>query len=180
LLDYFLKEGREDKAAMVLKEMETRGTCCLPNDVTYNVVISWLTRKGDLGEAVELVDWVRLSKKASSFTYNPLITGLFARGFLKKVEALQLVMENEGIMPSVVTYNSVIHGLLQSGQVEAAQLKFVEMRAMGLLPDVITYNSLLNGYCKAGNLKEALWLLGDLRRAGLAPTILTYNTDRWL
>ncbi|KAG2623031.1 hypothetical protein PVAP13_3KG030300, partial [Panicum virgatum] len=175
LLDSFLKEGREDKVAMVLKVMETWGTGCLPNDVTYNVVISWLTRKGDLGEAVELVDWMRLSKKASSFTYNPLIIGLLERGFLKKVEALQLVMENEGIMPSVVTYNSMIHGLLQSGQVEAAQLKFVEMRAMGLLPDVITYNSLQSGYCKAGNLKEALWLLGDLRRARLAPTVLTYN-----
>nr|CAB3463096.1 unnamed protein product [Digitaria exilis] len=92
LLDSFLKEGREDKAAMVLKEMETQGIGCLPNDVTYNVVISWLTRKGELGEAVELVDWMRLSKKASSFTYNMLIAGFFAKGFLKKVEALQLVL----------------------------------------------------------------------------------------
>ncbi|CAD6258224.1 unnamed protein product [Miscanthus lutarioriparius] len=176
LLDSFLKEGRKDEASMLLKEMETQGGGCLLNDVTYNVVISFLAREGHLEDAAKLVDSMRLSKKASSFTYNPLITALLERGFVQKVEALQMEMENEGIMPTVVTYNAIIHGLLKSEQVEAAQLKFAEMRAMGLLPDLITYNSLLNGYCKAGNLKEAHWLLGDLRRAGLAPTVLTYNT----
>nr|CAB3489109.1 unnamed protein product [Digitaria exilis] len=101
LLDSFLKEGRTDKAAMLLKQMETQG--------------------GHLEKASRLVDSMRLSKKASSFTYNPLITALLERGFVQKAEALQLEMENEGIMPTVVTYNAIIHGLLKSGQVEAAQ-----------------------------------------------------------
>nr|CAB3459400.1 unnamed protein product [Digitaria exilis] len=157
LLDSFLKEGREDKAAMVLKEMETQGIGCLPNDVTYNVVISWLTRKGEMGEAVELVDWMRLSKKASSFTYNMLITGFFAKGFLKKVEALQLVMENEGDLD------------------EARRLK-EEMVEQGCLPDVCTYTVLMNGSHKVRNLAMAREFFDEMLSKGLQPDCFAYNT----
>jgi hypothetical protein len=34
--------------------------------------------------------------------YNPLITGLLARGFGRKAGAFQLEMENEGIIPLLV------------------------------------------------------------------------------
>ncbi|KAK3119762.1 hypothetical protein QOZ80_9AG0674850 [Eleusine coracana subsp. coracana] len=176
LLDSYLKEGRSDEIAELLKEMNSHEAGCLPNDVTHNIVISWLARNGELKKAEELAARVRLSKKASSFTYNPLITWFSEKGFVRKVEELQSVMEADGIMPTVVTYNAMIYGLLKSGQVKAANVKFTEMRAMGLLPDVVTYNSLISCHCKAGNLKEALWLLGDLKHEGLAPTILTYNS----
>ena len=63
---------------------------------------------------------------------------------------MQLEMENEGTMPSVVTYHAMIRRLFESR--DMAQIKFVEMWAVGLLPYLITYSSALNGYCKEGNL----------------------------
>ncbi|KAL5230332.1 hypothetical protein ABZP36_029108 [Zizania latifolia] len=51
-----------------------------------------------------------------------------ARDSVDKAGALQMAMENEGIVPTVVTYNAVIHGLFKSGNVEASQMKFVEMK----------------------------------------------------
>ncbi|KAF8707071.1 hypothetical protein HU200_030300 [Digitaria exilis] len=171
-------EGREDKAAMVLKEMETQGIGCLPNDVTYNVVISWLTRKGELGEAVELVDWMRLSKKASSFTYNMLIAGFFAKGFLKKVEALQLVMENEGdldearrlkeemveqgCLPDVCTYTILMNG----------SHKMISDR---LPPSAVTYTVLIHAYCRKGNLYSAYGWFQKMLEEGVEPNEITYN-----
>ncbi|KAF8707281.1 hypothetical protein HU200_030290 [Digitaria exilis] len=172
LLDSFLKEGREDKAAMVLKEMETQGIGCLPNDVTYNVVISWLTRKGELGEAVELVDWMRLSKKASSFTYNMLIRWVFRKGFLKKVEALQLVMR---MKPDCFAYNTRICAELALGSASKAfQLREV-MMLEGISSDIVTYNILIDGLCKTGNLKDAEDLQMKMLNDGLQPDCITYT-----
>jgi hypothetical protein len=61
-----------------------------------------IARKGELEKAAQLVDRVRLSNKASDVMYNPLITGLLARGFGRKAGALQLEMENEGIVALLV------------------------------------------------------------------------------
>ncbi|KAF8706577.1 hypothetical protein HU200_030860 [Digitaria exilis] len=170
-------EGREDKAAMVLKEMETQGIGCLPNDVTYNVVILGLPGKvRNLAMAREFFDEM-LSKglQPDCFAYNTRICAELALGSASKAFQLREVMMLEGISSDIVTYNILIDGLCKTGNLKDAEDLQMKMLNDGLQPDCITYTCLIHAHCERGLLKEARKYFYKMISDRLPPSAVTYT-----
>ncbi|KAF5180933.1 Pentatricopeptide repeat-containing protein [Thalictrum thalictroides] len=187
------------KGRYLLLEMRERG--CNPSDITYNVLINGLSKKGQLDQAKEFIEeMLKVRLKISAYTYNPLIheyckEGKFLEAFDggngKKrcfshhsdlignmIVAFLLLDEltSKRLIPTVITYNILIDGLCRLGDLEAAQKIKEEMTMCKVLPNIFTCTILVNGFCKMGNLKVAKLFFEEMFNKGLQPVCFAYTT----
>ncbi|KAJ8484921.1 hypothetical protein OPV22_017406 [Ensete ventricosum] len=155
--DQWTEEGKAEEALKILGEMEDRDAGCLPNDITYNVIINGLSKKGELDKAEKLLDKMRL-------------------GNLKEALCLFNHMRDAHIAPNIRTYNILIDGHCRLGALFGAQKLKEEMICLGFLPDVYTYTILVNGFCKMGDLAMAKEFFDEMLQKGVQPDCYAYTT----
>ncbi|XP_078174513.1 uncharacterized protein LOC144568144 isoform X2 [Carex rostrata] len=196
-LGRLLKEGQRAKAATInpiLKALcsENRigeAACividkmpklrCIPNVISYNILIKGLCSKGNTGLVLQL--FFKMAKHGGEYepcaiTYSTVIDELCKVGELAKAFCLYKQMYSAGVLPDTVTYSSLINGLCKKGETEKANKVLRSMVSKGLKPNVVTYNSLIDGLCKNGEINEAKELLCRMISKGLEPNVVTYNT----
>ncbi|CAN4124891.1 unnamed protein product [Withania somnifera] len=163
MLDSFCREGEKKE--------------CYPNDVTYNILINGLSKKGEFDHARGLIgEMLDKGLKVSAYTYNPLIDGYCVKGMVVEALSLGEEMEVRGASPTVSTYNTFIYAHCRQGLESEARHWFSVMLKKKLVPYIMSYNTLIYGYCQLGDTNEAFSLLHDLRSRDLFPTAVTYNT----
>ncbi|GFP84704.1 pentatricopeptide repeat-containing protein at1g22960 mitochondrial [Phtheirospermum japonicum] len=160
----------------MVKNMQRRG--CSPNDVTFNVLINGLSKKGEFNEAKELIaEMSSKGLKVSAYAYNSLISGYCQKGMLVEAFGLGEEMKTRGAFPTLYTYNAFMHGYCKQGRVDYAKQWIGVMLKKNLAMDMISYNILIYGYCLLGDFNEALFLLSRLKKKrDLGPSTVTYNT----
>lgn len=110
---------------------------------TYGLVISWMCKKGKLGQAHLVFDEMqKRGIQADNMTMASLIYGL-----LTKCRVREAYMIMEGIeKPDMTVYHGMIKGLLKLRRTSEATQVFREMIKKGCEPIMHTYIMLLQGH----------------------------------
>ncbi|KXG22891.2 hypothetical protein SORBI_3008G022701 [Sorghum bicolor] len=149
----------------------------VPNVFTFNIVIDFLCKEGELVEARAL--FVRMKAMGCSpdvVTYNSLIDGYGKCGDLEEVEQLVSEMRKSGCAADVVTYNALINCFSKFGRMEKAYSYFGEMKRQGVVANVVTFSTFVDAFCKEGLVQEAMKLFAQMRVRGMMPNEFTYTS----
>ncbi|KAL2924952.1 hypothetical protein RDABS01_007319 [Bienertia sinuspersici] len=158
--------------------MELRG--CLPDVVSYSIIINGYCQLGELERVLKLVNEMRMKGlKPMLLTFNSIILlmcksgkvadaervlremidGYCKTGKLREAFFWHNEMVEKGMSPNVVTY--------------AASLMAFDMEVTGFHPDAITYTTLMDAYCMMEDGERLLkWML----EKGIMPNATTYNS----
>lgn len=146
--------------------------------VTYNTLISALTKNGLVDEAfAHFDDMKRSGIRPDKFTYTSLIKACTQDGDMNE---LLFEMRERGVKADVVTYNSVISVLCDDRKWTEATKMVTEMESRGISPDSMTYGLLMNAMLKADRAYACLTLFesacANERSAGLTENVYLYTT----
>ncbi|XP_047043051.1 protein Rf1, mitochondrial-like [Lolium rigidum] len=168
---------RTDEAVNVLfHRMSELG--CVPDALSYNIVLKGLCEDGRSQQALDLLQKVRKDGGACSpdvVTYNTVIHGFFKEGEIGKACDLFHEMQ-QMVVPDVVTYNSIIDALCKARVMDKAELFLRQMVERGVQPNEVTYTSIIHGYSSLGKWKEASRLFRKMTSLGLIPNIVTWSS----
>ncbi|XP_021907171.1 pentatricopeptide repeat-containing protein At3g07290, mitochondrial [Carica papaya] len=164
------------KRAFLVFEKMSKEDGCLPNSVTWTILIHGLCEMGRLDEAFDLKE--KMSERGcqqSTRTYTVLIKALCDNGWIDKALCLLDEMVAGECKPNIHTYTVLIDKLCRGGKVAEANGMVRRIVKDGLFPSLVTYNALINGYCKQGQIISAFELLSVMEKRNCKPDIRTYN-----
>lgn len=160
---------------------------CIPNALTYKVLLNAFWKEGEIDNAIKTVeDMERRGVVGTAGLYYDLARCLCSAGRCR--EALMQISKicKVADKPIVVTYTGLIQVCLDSGYMEDAAIIFEEMRRF-CSPNLVTCNIMMKGYLQHGLFEEAkqlfMRLLENSRHIGskeecmdkIIPDIYTFN-----
>lgn len=152
---------------------------CMPDTVSYNVVIRLLLSSGRLDEAMGLLrEMDSIDLYPDMVTYCCIIKGLCDAGSLEAAARLIKVMKGHGCEPNSVVYSTILDGICMHGSLEMA-LEFLggmEKENEECKPNVVTYTTMIKGFVEKGMTNEALRILDRMDDSGLKPNRVTFAT----
>lgn len=152
---------------------------CMPDTVSYNVVIRLLVAKGRLDESMGLLKEMRaVDLYPDMVTYGSIIKGLCDAGKLEAALGLMKVMKGHGCVPNSVIYSTILDGTCMHGSLEIA-LKFLdgmEKENEECKPNVVTYTTMVKGFVEKGMTNEGLKILDRMYDSELKPNRVTFAT----
>lgn len=151
-----------------------------PNIVSYNTVISTLSRDHNTDSLSELSRWYgRLCRhrlEPDRITFSSLIHACSkhsnptrAKHYLKK--CLELKIE-----PNIYIYAGVINAHGRVGDALGAVEIFEQMISHRMRPDIITYQGVVHAFSKQNNPAAALIWLERMKKDGLKPDVITWSS----
>ncbi|MED6173029.1 hypothetical protein PIB30_055500 [Stylosanthes scabra] len=128
---------------------------CIPNSLTYRVLVNTLWKEGKTDEAVSTVQ--EMEKRGivgSASLYYDLARCLCAAG--RSREALMQIDKicRVANKPLVVTYTGLLQASLDSGHIQDSAYIFEKMKKI-CAPNLVTCNIMLKGYLENGMFQEA-------------------------
>ncbi|CAJ1979184.1 unnamed protein product [Sphenostylis stenocarpa] len=169
LIQVLCKKDSVENAVVVFEELVRKGLC-VPNLVTYNVVIRGLCHVGDMERALGFM--VRMGEhglRASVQTYNVVIRYFCDAGEIEKGLEMFGKMKDESCLPNLDTYNVLISAMFvrkKSEDLVMAGKLLMEMVDRGFLPRKFAFNRVLNGLVITGNQDFAKEILRMQSRCG--------------
>ncbi|KAH6809981.1 hypothetical protein C2S51_027764 [Perilla frutescens var. frutescens] len=161
----------------VLRKMKEFG--CMPDTVSYNVVIRVLVAKGRLDEAMGLLrEMGSINLYPDMVTYVSIIKGLCDAGNLEAALGLIKDMKGHGCVPNAVVYSTILDGICMHGTLDMA-LQFLggmEKENEECKPNVVTYTTLIKGFVEKGTSNEAVRILDRMANSGLKANRVTFVT----
>lgn len=115
--------------------------------------------------------------RASCWTYNILIDGLFKNGRAVAGYTLFCDLKKKGPFVDGITYSIVILCLCREGQIEDALQLVEEMEGRGFVVDLVTITSLLIGLHRQGRGEWTERLMKHIRDGNLVPTVLKWKAN---
>uniref|UniRef100_A0A803L0Q0 Pentatricopeptide repeat-containing protein n=1 Tax=Chenopodium quinoa TaxID=63459 RepID=A0A803L0Q0_CHEQI len=98
-----VRPGHDDNACKVFDEMLEREV--EPSVVTYNSLIGFMCKKGDVGKGKKLLDdMIRKRKHPNAVTYAHLMEGLCALGKHNEAKKMMFDMEYRGCKPRLTNF----------------------------------------------------------------------------
>ncbi|CAL9221598.1 unnamed protein product [Arabidopsis halleri] len=159
-LDYWLKQGEEEKAMEIYRSLISRKgelVCA----ATGNNLLEILLQNGKQTEAWDLFNAMITNPE----TFGIMVNACFKLGHFK--EALETFKRPE-FTRSSRCYANIIAQFCDRGMMSEAQDLFVEICSdQYLSPDVPTFRSMINGYAKVGKVNEATKMLKKMVDATL-------------
>lgn len=196
LFRFHAARGALKDGVAALEAMQAEGVS--PDTVSFNAVIDWAVRRGDL-EAAEML-LTRMERacgppesregqqqqrprglRPDIVSFNLLARGYGAVGRTDEAYRILDRIRGVGLRPNAVTYNTLVKARCNAGDVEGGEALLEEMRAAGAVPDAVSYCTLMRAHSKRGSMDAAEDLLNHMRRAGVAVDMRVHNTliDGW-
>ena len=149
---------------------------CVPDAVTYSIMIDVYGKMGKYDEAVALYERLRKAGwKPDKVTYGTMVR-LFGRaGYIKAAVSTFQEMKESGVQPDSVVYNILISILGRSGRMGHALKIFEEMEKTGVKPNAVTMSTVMEMYNKSGKVVEGLEIFYRLRK-DVTCDVIVYNT----
>ncbi|KAJ9171446.1 hypothetical protein P3X46_014813 [Hevea brasiliensis] len=189
LIDLLLGAGHVDHALKVLDEMFQSKFDYRPNDVTGDIIFSWLMKRERLGRIVTQEEIVELVLKFGEFGVFPksiwitkMITMLCRNGNTNKACELLLELMNRGAALEVAPCNALLTGLGRDSYRDRMNDVMAKMKEMDIEPNVITYGILINHLCKFRRVDEALEVFQRMNESqegdgvSVQPDVVIFNT----
>lgn len=128
---------------------------CVPNGLTYKVLVSTLWKEGKTDEALLAVeDMERRGIVGSASLYYDLARCLCSAGRCEEALMQMGKICKVATKPLVVTYTGLIQACLDSGDIQSGAYIFNHMHQF-CSPNLITYNVMLKAYLDGGMFEEA-------------------------
>lgn len=128
---------------------------CVPNALTYKVIVSTLWKEGKTDEALLAVeDMERRGIVGTASLYYDLARCLCSAGRCEEALMQMGKICKVATKPLVVTYTGLIQACLDSGDIQSGAYIFNHMHQF-CSPNLITYNIMLKGYLDSGMFEEA-------------------------
>jgi pentatricopeptide repeat protein len=145
---------RMDKMSEKVREMKTYHI--KPDNTTWNIMIDFYAKKGDIFTCLKIFNTMRLQGYvADRLTYNTLVIACIARKDLTMSDQVLGMMMENGMSPDVFTFTSLISGTLEIKRNLADGFYLLDkMMKMGVQANLATYNALLSGVARLGNFKQ--------------------------
>ncbi|KAL9690350.1 hypothetical protein QQ045_010748 [Rhodiola kirilowii] len=142
LMETMLKQNQFSEAFKLFQAMSVKYNCNLGLS-TYKILINWLCKRGNIGEANRLFDEMgKRGIKADNATLSYLVYGHLAKSRISEAYGIL-----EGIeKPEISIYHGLIKGLLRLKKPSEATQVFRAMIRQGCEPTMHTYIMLLQGH----------------------------------
>ncbi|XP_050238515.1 pentatricopeptide repeat-containing protein At3g61520, mitochondrial [Mercurialis annua] len=160
-----LKGGRFDYAVKVLDEMlqPEAESDSRPDDVTGDIVFSWLIRNENLGRVVSAEESVEVVLKLGGFGTFPnafwltqMIGKLCRNGKTNVAYDLLIELMTLGAAVEAIPCNALLTGLGRCSDFDKMNKVMAKMKEMEIKPNVVTFGILINHLCKFRRVDEAL------------------------
>ncbi|PWZ28564.1 Pentatricopeptide repeat-containing protein [Zea mays] len=149
---------------------------CLPDRITYSILISALCKEGRFDEAKKkLLEMIVKDISPDSVIYDTFIHGYCKHGKTSLAIKVLRDMEKKGCNPSTRTYNLLIRGFEEKHKSDDIMKLMSEMEEKGVSPNVLTYNSLIKSFCQQGMVNKAMPLLDEMLQNELVPNITSFD-----
>ncbi|KAI7980727.1 Pentatricopeptide repeat-containing protein [Camellia lanceoleosa] len=197
VIDGLCKSGKVDKAIKIVSEMWSHGSDalgdlgnsfigilddgnnrkkCLPDLVSYSIIINGLCKNGRLDEAKKkFIEMIGKNLYPDSVIYNTFIDSFCKNGKISSAFRVLKDMEKKGCNKSLQTYNSLILGLGSKNQIFEMYGLMDEMKEKGVSPNVCTYNNMISCLCEIGRIEDATSLLNEMLQRGISPNISSFG-----
>nr|GMC76309.1 pentatricopeptide repeat-containing protein At4g01570 [Ipomoea batatas] len=167
---------RVNDAMKIFSEMQYNGLC--PDTIVYNSLLNGLLKARKLTDACNLFEKMIEDDgvRASCWTYNILIDGLFKNG--RGVAAYTLFFDLKKKSNSFVdgiSYSIVVLHLCREGGLDKAMELVEEMEARGFAVDLVTITSLLIAIYREGRWDWMERLMKHIRDKNLVPIVLRWR-----
>nr|GMC70755.1 pentatricopeptide repeat-containing protein At4g01570 [Ipomoea batatas] len=167
---------RVNDAMKIFSEMQYNGLC--PDTIVYNSLLNGLLKARKLTDACNLFEKMIEDDgvRASCWTYNILIDGLFKNG--RAVAAYTLFCDLKKKSNSFVdgiSYSIVVLHLCREGGLDKAMELVEEMEARGFAVDLVTITSLLIAIYREGRWDWMERLMKHIRDKNLVPIVLRWR-----
>ncbi|KAF8406706.1 hypothetical protein HHK36_008798 [Tetracentron sinense] len=160
-----------------LVDNTNNGKKCVPDLITYSIIIDGLCKAGRLDEAKKkLVEMMSKNLDPDSIIYDTFIRGFCKHGKLSSAFRVLREMEKKGCNKSTKTYNSLILGLRNANQIDEMFGLMNEMKERGISPNVFTYNNLISSLCEIGRTKDATSLLDEMLQRSIFPNVSSFRS----
>jgi pentatricopeptide repeat protein len=108
----------------------------LPNEKTFNILISMHGRIGQLKEVSSLLQEMHKSDiLPNEDTYLELIAALNAQGKLKDIDKVLDTMKNQDLNPTIRIFNSILSSYEKNNANKDSMMKVMEwMEEYGIIP----------------------------------------------
>ena len=112
-----------------------------PNNITYNLLITYYRNNGRINDALRLFEKMRSSGLSPDrFAYTTLISGMAKKGRIQEAEKLFEEMKcNPNIHTDVQAYNAMLLAYLKVNQLEKVQELLESFSKLGIQEDFVTY-----------------------------------------
>ncbi|MCO5559637.1 hypothetical protein L7F22_048516 [Adiantum nelumboides] len=176
LINVLIRCGHFEGAKKVFDMMRI-GKDCLPDAVTYNMLIDKCGKSGDVLKAQQYcVEMRQRGLPPNEKSYASLFGSLHKVGKIQKALEVFDVIKGRRRLVNRVTYTELIKGLGQSGETEKALELFRKMEDSGCVMDVVVYNIMLDILVKRQLLVQAWKLFVSMQGRQYVPNVVTYNT----
>lgn len=150
-----------------------------PDLYTINTILRHLSRSGDLGGMMNLVQRLpALRLKPDVVTYTTLVKGLLEVDNREAARNVLDIMQEAGVEPTVLTYSLLLSDLCKTGRPDdmyAAEKMVAGMKRAKFNLNVVMWTTMISGYFRAGMLREGLTKLRNMSEHGIRPNRVTYN-----
>ncbi|KAI5057623.1 hypothetical protein GOP47_0027638 [Adiantum capillus-veneris] len=176
LINVLIRCGHFEGAKKVFNMMRI-GNDCMPDTVTYNMLIDKCGKSGDVLKAQEYcVEMRKRGLGPNEKSYASLFGSLLKAGKVDKALEVFNVIKGRRRLVNRVTYTELIKGLGRAGETEKALELFREMEDSGFVMDVVVYNIMLNILVNRQLLAHAWKLFVSMQGRLCLPNVVTYNT----
>ncbi|KAG8368010.1 hypothetical protein BUALT_Bualt15G0000800 [Buddleja alternifolia] len=195
VIDGLCRTGEVDKAVEIVSEMWSHGSAalgnlgnmyiglvdenrkrCLPDLITYSIVIDGLCRDERLEEAKKkFIEMLGRNLYPDSILYDTFLYNLCKRGKISSAFQVLKDMEKKGCNKTLRTYNCLIFGLGSKNQIFEMFGLMDEMKERGVSPNVYTYNTVLSLLCEGEKSEEAASLLDEMLQNRITPNIYSFK-----
>ncbi|KAH1096101.1 hypothetical protein J1N35_013022 [Gossypium stocksii] len=159
-----------------------RANSCIPNVVTYRVLLCGCLNKRQLGRCKRVLNMmITEGCYPSPSIFNSLVHAYCKSGDYSYAFKLLKKMTKCGCQPGYVVYNILIGGICgneelpSSNVLELAEIAYSEMLAAGVILNKINVSNFARCLCGVGKFEKACNIIHEMMRKGFIPDTSTYS-----
>ncbi|KAF8393913.1 hypothetical protein HHK36_020113 [Tetracentron sinense] len=159
-----------------------RSSSCIPNVVTYRVLLTWCLRKRQLARCKRILSMMIVEGcYPSPLIFKSLVHAYCSSGDYAYAYKLLKKMVDCGCQPGYIVYNILIGGIcgneeLPSANVlELAEKAYCEMLDAGFVLNKVNISHFARCLCGAGKFEKAYTVIREMMSKGFIPDTSTYS-----
>ncbi|KAE9452864.1 hypothetical protein C3L33_15234, partial [Rhododendron williamsianum] len=159
-----------------------RSSSCVPNVVTYRILLCSCLNKKKLGRCKRLLSMMLIEGcYPSPKIFNSLVHAYCKAGDYSYAYKLLKKMVNCGYQPGYVVYNILIGGICGNeelpgeGVLELAENAYAEMLDAGIVLNKVNVSNFARCLCGAGKFDKAYEVIREMMSKGFIPDCNTYS-----
>ncbi|KAI4379578.1 hypothetical protein MLD38_005857 [Melastoma candidum] len=175
LLNCYCKNGLEEKALSLFKEMEA--LCFAPSTLSFNNIMSLYVKVGKPEKVPILVEEMKQrGVPRDTFTYNIWMNSYGRRCDVEGVEKVwNELLNNDPILCDWTVHSNMADNYVRAGLFSKAVAALAKLENVMKINDLEAYHYLISLYASAGNLKEVSRIWSSLKRSFPKPLNRSYS-----